>query len=65
LREGHEFDTQGCACEKLEAGKKLSGQMWWCNLPNDKDVIIDSKVSLAAYERYFNNKMRICRAGHF
>jgi DNA recombination protein RmuC len=62
LREGHEFDTQ--VALKNEAGKSYQPDVV-VHLPNDKDVIIDSKVSLAAYERYFNQQdNELLRAGH-
>lgn len=51
LREGHEFETQ--VALKNETGKSFQPDVV-VHLPNDKDVVIDSKVSLAAYERYFN-----------
>jgi DNA recombination protein RmuC len=51
LREGHEFDTQ--VALKNEQGKSYQPDVV-VHLPNDKDVVIDSKVSLAAYERFFN-----------
>ncbi len=51
LREGHEFDTQ--VALKNEHGKSYQPDVV-VHLPNDKDVVVDSKVSLAAYERYFN-----------
>jgi DNA recombination protein RmuC len=53
LREGHEFDTQ--VSLKNEAGKNYQPDVV-VHLPNDKDVVVDSKVSLAAYERYFNEQ---------
>ena len=53
LREGHEFDTQ--VSLKDENGKLFQPDVV-VHLPSDKDVVIDSKVSLAAYERYFNEQ---------
>mgnify|MGYP003633384867 FL=1 len=62
LREGHEFDTQ--VALKNDAGKSYQPDVV-VHLPNDKDVVIDSKVSLAAYERYFNQQEdEVARALH-
>ena len=51
LREGHEFETQ--VSLKNDGGKTYQPDVV-VHLPNDKDIVIDSKVSLAAYERCFN-----------
>ncbi|MEP1383685.1 MAG: DNA recombination protein RmuC [Paraglaciecola sp.] len=62
LREGHEFDTQ--VPLKNEAGKSYQPDVV-VHLPGNKDVVVDSKVSLAAYERYFNEQEDdVARATH-
>nr|WP_099032967.1 DNA recombination protein RmuC [Lacimicrobium alkaliphilum] len=61
LREGHEYDTQGQY--KDEQGKAYKPDVI-VHLPGDKDVIIDAKMSLAAYERYFNEQDDEARARH-
>lgn len=53
LREGHEFETQ--VSLKNETGKQYQPDVV-VHLPNDKDIVIDSKVSLASYERYYNEQ---------
>lgn len=53
LREGHEYNTQ--VSLKNDSGKLYQPDVV-VHLPNEKDVVIDSKMSLAAYERYFNEE---------
>ncbi|WP_394132680.1 DNA recombination protein RmuC [Shewanella maritima] len=52
LREGHEYDTQQDL--KDETGKRFKPDVI-VHLPQEKDVVIDAKISLVAYERYFNS----------
>lgn len=52
LREGHEYQTQ--VSIRNEQGERQQPDVI-VHLPQDKDVIIDAKMSLVAYERYFNN----------
>lgn len=49
LRKGIEYETQGAFRDE---DNKLFKPDIIIRLPEDKDVIIDSKVSLLAYERY-------------
>jgi DNA recombination protein RmuC len=53
LRNGHEYETQKSL--KDAYGKRFQPDVV-VHLPNDKDIIIDSKVSLIAHERYVNAK---------
>jgi DNA recombination protein RmuC len=49
LREGHEYDIQTTLSD--EAGKKFRPDVI-VHLPQNKEIIIDSKVSLVAYEAF-------------
>ncbi|GIU26664.1 DNA recombination protein RmuC [Shewanella schlegeliana] len=59
LREGHEYDTQTDL--KNEVGKRFKPDVI-VHLPENKDVVIDAKMSLVAYERYFNSDDEEVRA---
>jgi DNA recombination protein RmuC len=52
LREGHEYQTQQEL--KDDNGKRFKPDVI-VHLPEQKDVVIDAKMSLLAYERYFNS----------
>ncbi|WP_425445083.1 DNA recombination protein RmuC [Zobellella endophytica] len=58
LREGHEYSTQQSLTNA--DGKRYQPDVV-VHLPQDKDIIIDAKVSLTAYERYFNGEDEIER----
>lgn len=51
LRSGHEYHTQ--VSSRTDEGKLYQPDVV-VHLPQGKDVIVDSKVSLNAYEKYFN-----------
>nr|WP_222943022.1 DNA recombination protein RmuC [Xenorhabdus sp. PB62.4] len=52
LREGYEFDTQ-VNIQSENSGRFQPDVI--VHLPQGKDVVIDAKMSLVAYERYFNS----------
>lgn len=52
LREGHEYQTQ--VNVRLDHQSRLQPDVI-VRLPQGKDVVIDAKMSLVAYERYFNS----------
>ncbi len=51
LREGHEYQTQ--VSLENEDGKRYQPDVI-VHLPQQKDVVVDAKMSLVAYERFFN-----------
>ncbi|QSR72024.1 DNA recombination protein RmuC [Aeromonas jandaei] len=51
LREGHEYHSQ--VNIEVEKGKRYQPDVI-VHLPQEKDIIIDAKVSLTAYERWYN-----------
>ncbi|MDY0189700.1 MAG: DNA recombination protein RmuC [Desulfuromonas sp.] len=53
LRAGVEYEAQGAF---RDADKKLLKPDVIIHLPENKDVVVDSKVSLVAYERYCNEE---------
>lgn len=58
LRLNHEYDTQ--LALKDEEGSLFKPDVI-VHLPGDKDVVIDSKMALTAYERYFNTEDDVIR----
>lgn len=59
LREGHEYDTQSTLSD--EEGKKFRPDVI-VHLPQNKDIIIDSKVSLVAYDAFIRAENDEARA---
>jgi DNA recombination protein RmuC len=61
LRKGHEYEAQ--ASHRNEDGQRFQPDMV-VHLPEKKDVIIDSKVSLVAYEQYHSAESEEERQRH-
>ncbi len=61
LREGDEFVTQ--LSHSAEDGRRLRPDVI-VNLPNGQKIILDSKVSLTAFEAYVNAETDLDRAAH-
>ena len=61
LREGHEYEKQ--VSIRDESGKLYQPDIV-VHLPNEKDIVIDSKVTLSAYERYFHEEDESQRQTH-
>ena len=59
LREGHEYETQ--SSYKDEQGKMYRPDVL-IHLPDEKDIVIDSKVSLVAYDHYIKAEDEIEKA---
>lgn len=59
LREGHEYETQ--VSLETDKGKRYQPDVI-VHLPQGKDIIIDAKVSLTAYERWYNSDDELARA---
>ncbi|MFU9137500.1 DNA recombination protein RmuC [Erwinia tasmaniensis] len=53
LREGHEYETQ--VNIQLEQNGRMQPDVI-VRLPQGKDVVIDAKMTLVAYERYYNSE---------
>ena len=53
LRQGHEYHVQQDL--KNDEGKRFKPDVI-VHLPEEKDVVVDAKMSLVAYERYFNSQ---------
>ncbi|QKJ89127.1 DNA recombination protein RmuC [Paramixta manurensis] len=51
LREGHEYETQ--VSVQVDRNSRMQPDVI-VRLPQGKDVVIDAKMTLIAYERYFN-----------
>jgi len=58
LREGHEYETQ--VSIQLEKNGRMQPDVI-VRLPQGKDVVIDAKMTLVAYERYFNSEDDVTR----
>ncbi|QHM72839.1 DNA recombination protein RmuC [Mixta intestinalis] len=58
LREGHEYETQ--VNIQVDAQSRMQPDVI-VRLPQGKDVVIDAKMTLVAYERYFNAEDEILR----
>ncbi|MBK0004118.1 DNA recombination protein RmuC [Erwinia sp. S38] len=58
LREGHEYETQ--VNIQLEQNGRMQPDVI-VRLPQGKDVVIDAKMTLVAYERYFNSEDELQR----
>ncbi|WP_269618309.1 DNA recombination protein RmuC [Zhongshania sp. BJYM1] len=53
LRKGHEYETQVSFTD--DSGRRRQPDVI-VHLPDDKDIVIDAKVSLIAYERYCSSE---------
>jgi len=58
LREGYEYETQ-VSIQSEQQGRMQPDVI--VRLPQDKDVVIDAKMTLVAYERYFNAEDEVDR----